>query len=952
MATKRVFETGCEFNRLASSAINAQSNSTNIEGVTTIQKRTNEDTILMNADTTDINGKKYIASSSGTPVDDAYKAFDQNISKKWSSEAQYTGNYDGAVSTTLDTGAFTGEYIQIQYPESVKIKSYSITPFIDVIHEDNVNSSLSTAATLRVANIGGTNYAFVCNLGQTFYSVDIDDPTNLTLTDSISVNTGADNNKMDIDSSYAYVFGGGSENRMTIVNITDPTNLSLESQTVNSGTYNNVFGVVVDGNYVYNGDDQNNLVSSTDISTPSSPGTPNTVVDATRLAQPRCMAKSGNFLYIGCEGARITVVDVSTPTSPTVDTDKSITTSGISPKSIIIDGNYLYAGGQFDRGLEIFDISVEPISSVGSVSFANNGEGVGITKMNDFVFVSLTSDYIITVDVSDVTNPIVVQELNDGTNLNTAQEIAYIDNYLFVAVRSGANGLSSWTLESNNSPRIFKLAYSSDNSTWIEADSQTAITWTNQEPQIFSLNVEITALYFRLIINSVGDGSTLGTQCDITNFILNTDARGQHWILASTVSATGNTTPSLTLTADGKMGLSSDQDGTDNTQYTYDGGITWFNGPNGGKRQHSFNHNGTIAIRGDQGDGMSRSLDGGVTWASVTTPGVSATDVRSCAIARRSNFAFAQNANNAAVSLDSGDNFILVSTSQNVIAQNGIKCSDDGKYILVSSEFGPYRSNDYGKTWTIVENISVSNGYSEYTDVSGTGQYQIYNTIFVIKISKDYGETFVTSTSYSASTARASIISRDGSFIVVTENAITNIIHLSYDFGDTWTTKILPGSISSWQGLAMSDYGNIIIASSESPVQYAYCHVYNNEKKLVNGVMTIPQKRDNPTLTHSFADASSEVLANLMFGTGVCRAFKAYITVFIDATIDVCENFILSGINRSLAGDDWVLTYTSTGDDTNMNFTISAAGQVSYSHTTVAGFSTGTISSRSESIDI
>lgn len=640
MTTKRVFETGCEFNNLDSSEINTKSDYTNIQGVTTIQKQTAEDAILMNADTTDINGKKYIASSSGTPQAAAYLGFDQDITSNWVSEATYTsGNHDMLENTTItlpSSSTYYGEWIQIQYPKAVVIKSYSITP----------------------------------------------DDSGITL-----------------------------------------------------------------------------------------------------------------------------------------------------------------------------------------------------------------------------------------------------------------------------APEDFKLLYSSDGSVWSTADTQTAVTsWVAGTAKLFILSTPVTGIYFRLAINKVESGSGGAT---VAELILNTDARGQHWTLATTVSATANTTPSLTLTADGKMGLSSDQGGTDKSHYTFDGGITWFEGSDGGKRQHSFNHDGTIAIRGDQGDGMSRSLDGGITWTSVTTPGVSATDVRACTIARRSNFAFTQKANNAAVSLDGGDNFTLVSTGQNVISQHGIKCSDDGKYILISNEYGPYRSNDYGSTWTIVQSVGIAHVYSDYTDVSGTGQYQIYNTNIAVKISKDYGETFVTSTSYPSSSALASIISRDGSFIVVTENATTNKIHLSYDFGDTWSTKILPGSLSSWQGLAMSDYGNIIIASSDSvPPQYAYCHVYNNEARLVNGVMTIPQKRDNPTFTHQFSDASSEVLANLMFGTGVCRAFKAYVTVFIEATADVCENFVLTGVNRSLEGDDWVMTYVSTGDDTNMHFTISTAGQVSYSHTTVSGFSNGTISSRSESIDI
>jgi hypothetical protein len=93
----------------------------------------------------------------------------------------------------------------------------------------------------------------------------------------------------------------------------------------------------------------------------------------------------------------------------------------------------------------------------------------------------------------------------------------------------------------------------------------------------------------------------------------------------------------------------------------------------------------------------------------------------------------------------------------------------------------------------------------------------------------------------------------------------------------------------------------------------------------------------------SFSFANNQVSAanvtGFLLGVNV-RSFKALVSVEIDATSDLFESFELLGIQR---GTDWQMSVESVGDNSQVNFTITAGGQVQYTSGNVAGFVSGTI---------
>ena len=89
----------------------------------------------------------------------------------------------------------------------------------------------------------------------------------------------------------------------------------------------------------------------------------------------------------------------------------------------------------------------------------------------------------------------------------------------------------------------------------------------------------------------------------------------------------------------------------------------------------------------------------------------------------------------------------------------------------------------------------------------------------------------------------------------------------------------------------------------------------------------------------TFAGANNQSLAanvtGLAFANGTVRSFKVHGSIQVDATSDLFEEFELHGIQR---GADWVISDIRTGDDTQVDFTITSAGQVQYTSANYTGF--------------
>jgi len=84
-------------------------------------------------------------------------------------------------------------------------------------------------------------------------------------------------------------------------------------------------------------------------------------------------------------------------------------------------------------------------------------------------------------------------------------------------------------------------------------------------------------------------------------------------------------------------------------------------------------------------------------------------------------------------------------------------------------------------------------------------------------------------------------------------------------------------------------------------------------------------------------------ISGLYFSNLEVRAFSSLVSIEIDADINLFEEVTIEGINK---GTSWEISYESTGDDSLVEFNINSSGQVTYSSSTYANFTSGKISYR------
>lgn len=130
-----------------------------------------------------------------------------------------------------------------------------------------------------------------------------------------------------------------------------------------------------------------------------------------------------------------------------------------------------------------------------------------------------------------------------------------------------------------------------------------------------------------------------------------------------------------------------------------------------------------------------------------------------------------------------------------------------GKHILVADSNGYLRySNDYGKTWKVLE--SAGKNYWRSVAISIDGKYQTAvntNTGYVYR-SDDFGETWMKVTALGERVYKHVAMSSDGQIQVVVTN--NGYFIRSYKYGESWNIRWM-GDINI-QSAAVSDDGTYI----------------------------------------------------------------------------------------------------------------------------------------------
>jgi hypothetical protein len=111
---------------------------------------------------------------------------------------------------------------------------------------------------------------------------------------------------------------------------------------------------------------------------------------------------------------------------------------------------------------------------------------------------------------------------------------------------------------------------------------------------------------------------------------------------------------------------------------------------------------------------------------------------------------------------------------------------------------------------------------------------------------------------------------------------------------------------------------------------------------LIAGISS-PGDIDEKSFNISNSQALPDNVDDFLFANAVVRGFTAFVTVQIDATTNLFEQFTLNGVQRD---SSWGMSVESEGDDSGIVFSITSAGQIQYTSQNYTGFVSGTIKFR------
>ena len=94
--------------------------------------------------------------------------------------------------------------------------------------------------------------------------------------------------------------------------------------------------------------------------------------------------------------------------------------------------------------------------------------------------------------------------------------------------------------------------------------------------------------------------------------------------------------------------------------------------------------------------------------------------------------------------------------------------------------------------------------------------------------------------------------------------------------------------------------------------------------------------------------ASAVNITGLSFDNSISKSFIVKLTVNIDATIDLEEEFTIKAV---YTGTDWTYTMTSVGEDSQVFPSVTSAGQVQYTTPSYSGFVSATAYFRAFTVD-
>ncbi|KCZ72838.1 hypothetical protein ANME2D_01273 [Candidatus Methanoperedens nitroreducens] len=301
----------------------------------------------------------------------------------------------------------------------------------------------SKSAQLRDVEIKG-NYAFLSAPGAGVLVVDISDKKNPVLAAKLKLGGYNRPRRLTTSDNYLYV-AMESDNRLDIIDITDPVNPSIRgSWSADSGN-SSLSGVAVEGKYAYVAE-YHKGVHVVDISDPENP------IGVTKLMgiNANDIKILDNYAYVSVRYQGFDIIDISNPP------DIKIIGKGTGIKGyiegIFPTSRYTFVAAE-SKGLVIYDTSdVKEPGLMVTIPVVGGADSVALK--DNYLYIGAHNDGVWVVDVSNPAEPREVAFINSGGR-NEGVEIQ--GNYLFAA--SDWGGLNTIDITDPENPELVVNRY-------------------------------------------------------------------------------------------------------------------------------------------------------------------------------------------------------------------------------------------------------------------------------------------------------------------------------------------------------------------------------------------------------------------------------------------------------------------------------------------------------------
>ena len=260
-----------------------------------------------------------------------------------------------------------------------------------------------------------------------------------------------DASKVAISGNYAFVLRDNTSTNFLVINISDPSNLSLATSISLSGTPRNI---AISGNYAYVASGDNNQeLQIIDISTPTSPsqvGSLNLSANQDALG----VYAVGSTVYLSRASGpqqELYIINATVPAAPVLLGSFEL---GANANEVITIGNYAYVATDDNSAeLRVVNVTVPAVPiSAGSLDLTGNDNGQTITGSGSTVYLGRSgSGGLAIINVSTPTSPSLTTTYSSGGAINDVHYDSGL-SYTFLATSETTSELQVVDVSTPASP--------------------------------------------------------------------------------------------------------------------------------------------------------------------------------------------------------------------------------------------------------------------------------------------------------------------------------------------------------------------------------------------------------------------------------------------------------------------------------------------------------------------